>query len=113
MKASGLAPVLALLVVAAAQPPSSQNAPYPNFNAQRPAPPPATEPQGFTLAPTPNADSYAPVTRASKDASVAPGFFTRRDQYRGEGLSPGSSAQIEQDRRVRPGAGINLTMPLQ
>jgi len=70
-------------------------------------------PPGFEPAPTPNRDTLSPVTKASKDASLAPGIFTRRDQYRGEGLDPANSAQIEQERRAKPGAGINLSMPLQ
>ena len=107
-------PVLLLpfvgLLLAGAPPPPNQNGPTPSFTTRAPAP---TQPPGFTAAPTPNDDIYAPIARASKDASVAPGFFTRRDQYRGEGLSRGSSAQTEQDRRAKPGAGISLSMPLQ
>ncbi len=84
--------------------------PMPTFTAPvRPAP---TPPQAFTTAPTPNQDVDAPTTRASDATSVSPGFFYRRDQYRGEGLSPSSSAQTQQDRRAVPGAGINLTTPL-
>ena len=104
------------LMVAGASPPPNliPAAPLPSFTTRSspPAPAPAAPP-GFTAAPTPNDDVYAPVTRASKDSSLSPGFFTRRDQYRGEGLSPGSSAQAEQDRRAKPGAGISLSMPLQ
>ncbi len=70
-------------------------------------------PPGFEPAPTPNRDALSPVTKASKDASLSAGIFTRRDQYRGESLAPGNSAQIEQERRAMPGAGINLSMPLQ
>jgi hypothetical protein len=44
---------------------------------------------------------------------LAPGVFTRRDQYQGQALSPSSSVQSEQERRAKPGAGFNLTMPLQ
>ena len=86
--------------------------PMPSF-APTPHAPPITAPPGYTTAPTPNEDSLAPQAKASKDASVGPGFFTRRDQYRGEGLSPSSSVQAEQDRKAKPGAGINLRMPLQ
>ena len=112
MRRLGLLPVLGLLV-AGAPPPSNlaPTTPLPNFTAQAPAA--VTAPPAYTTAPTPNDDASAPITRASKDASLAPGFFSRRDQYRGEGLSPGSSAQIEQDRRAKPGAGFSLRMPLQ
>ena len=74
---------------------------------------PATTP-GFTPAPVPNQDVAAPSgPRAGKDAAIAPSFFTRRDQYRGEGYSAGSSSQVQQERRVQPGAGVNLRVPLQ
>ena len=113
MRPAVLLPLAGLLAVAASPPPNLVPvAPMPSFTTRAPAPAPTSTP-GFTAAPTPNDDVRAPITRASKDASVAPGFFTRRDQYRGEGLSPGSSAQAEQDRRAKPGAGISLSMPLQ
>ncbi len=115
MRPAALLPLVGLLAVAASPPPNLvPPTALPSFTTRAPAAtPPAAPPPGFTAAPTPDDDVYAPVTRASKDASVAPGFFTRRDQYRGEGLSAGSSAQTEQDRRARPGAGISLSMPLQ
>ncbi len=114
MKPATWLPLAGLLAAAASPPPNlSPVVPMPSLTTRAPAPAPASAPPGYTAAPTPNDDIYAPVTRASKDASVSPGFFTRRDQYRGEGLSRGSSAQTEQDRRVKPGAGINLSMPLQ
>ena len=85
--------------------------PMPDFTPPAKRPPAATAPPGYITAPTPNQDASAPQARASKDASVGPGIFTRRDQYRGEGLSPASSAQTEQDRKAKPGAGFKLSMP--
>jgi hypothetical protein len=70
-------------------------------------------PPGFTPAPTPNQDAYAPVTKDSPDPHLAPSLFSRKDQYRGESLAAMNSAQVEQERRVSPGAGIKLSMPLQ
>lgn len=70
-------------------------------------------PPGFEPAPLPNRDAAAPQGRASNDASVSPSFFKRKDQYRGEGLNATDSAQTEQDRRVLPGAALNLSMPLK
>ena len=68
----------------------------------------------FEAAPVPNRDVDTPAgPRASNDPQLAPSLFNRRDQYRGEGLSPNSSAQIDQERRLRPGAGFTLKMPLQ
>jgi len=81
-----------------------------------PAPPSGGPPSApsFDLAPTPNRDLDAPSgPRASTAPELAPGIFTRSQQYRGEGYSTGSSAQSEQERRLRPGAGFKLRMPLQ
>jgi hypothetical protein len=75
--------------------------------------PKATTPPGFDPAPLPDQDAFAPVVRPSGDASVSPGLFTRKNQYHGEGLPADSSVQAEQDRRAIPGAGLNLSMPLQ
>ena len=111
-----LVPVVALLAMGAAPQRSFVTAtPMPDFAPQRlpPRGPVTTTPPGYDTAPTPNQDAFAPTTRASKDSSVSPGLFTRRDQYRGEGLSAASSAQTEQDRRAKPGAGIKLSVPLQ
>lgn len=67
----------------------------------------------FEPAPTPNRDASGPLTpRATSDPELSPTLFTRRNQYRGDGYSPGSTAQEEQERRVKPGAGFNLRMPL-
>lgn len=67
----------------------------------------------YAPAPTPNRDVDAPAgPRASNDPRLSPMLFNRRDQYRGEALDPKSSSQIEQERRVIPGAGFNLRMPL-
>lgn len=81
-----------------------------------PAPPsggPSSAPS-YDLAPIPNRDLDAPSgPRASTDPQLAPSLFTRSEQYRGEGYSSGSSAQSEQERRLRPGAGFKLRMPLQ
>ncbi len=70
-------------------------------------------PPGFEPAPLPDLDAIAPQTKASTAASVAPSLFTRKDQYRGEALNANSSAQVEQERHVQPGAGLSLLVPLQ
>ena len=114
MRTIAIWPMIGVLTMAASPPPHMTPAAQmpQQFLTAPPAPTPAETPPGFTAAPTPN-DLSAPITPASKDTKVGPGFFTRKDQYRGEGISAGSSAQIEQDRRAMPGAGINITMPLQ
>ena len=82
--------------------------PLPGSNAPATPPPPPK----YRPAPLPNRDLEAPNgPRAKTDASVAPSLITRGDTYRGEGFSKGSSPQNEQERRVKPGAGFNLTVP--
>lgn len=82
-----------------------------------PAPPrggPSPPLPNYDPAPTPNREIDAPQgPRAGNSTELAPGLFTRGQQYRGDGYSPGSSAQAEQERRARPGAGFKLRMPLQ
>lgn len=70
---------------------------------------------GYAPAPLPNRDAFGPaqIKPNSRNAELSPGFFTRADQYHGEGLSASNSVQSEQERRAKPGAGFNLTMPLQ
>ncbi len=75
--------------------------------------PKTATPPGFAPAPLPDQDAFAPVQRQSMDTSVSPSLFTRKNQYRGEGLPADSSAQTDQDHRAMPGAGLNLLMPIQ
>ena len=57
----------------------------------------------FQAAPMPNRELEAPgEPRASNEPQFSASLFTRRDQYRGEGISPNSSAQAEQERRYGP-----------
>ncbi len=96
----------------------------PQNSALLPAPPAPprgtpTQPKGqprpnYDVAPTPNRDIDGPqAPRAGNSPELAPGLFTRGQQYRGEGYSPGSSAQSAQERRAQPGAGFKLRLPLQ
>ncbi len=73
-----------------------------------------TAPSGFTPAPTPDRDNEGPLPpRASMNPSLAPDLFSRKEQYRGDGFSPNSSAQVAEERHIQPAAGFNLKMPLQ
>jgi hypothetical protein len=95
-------------VVLQAQPPASPLLPIPSAPRASPAP------REFQPAPLPNRDYEAPAgPRASNSAQVTPGLFTRRELYRGEGFSRGSTSEADTERRVKPGAGFNLRMPLQ
>ena len=67
----------------------------------------------FEPAPLPNRDLAGPgAARATNDPSLAPTLFTTKTQFRGDGFSPGSTAQSDQERRTKPGAGFSLHMPL-
>ena len=78
-----------------------------------PSPPANAAPSKYQPAPTPNRDvELGPPAKPGTAPSVAPSLFTRQDQYRGEGFGKGSTAQSEQDKRVRPGAGLSLHLPL-
>lgn len=80
--------------------------------ADRPPGPAAPSPNRFQPAPTPNRDVEAPFGGpGSNQPSVSPTLINRRDTYRGEGFSRGSSPSEEQDKKVRPGAGFNFRMP--
>ena len=65
----------------------------------------------YEPAPLPNRDLNGPRARASNEPSLSPTLFTTKTQYRGDGFSPGSTAQSEQERRAKPGAGFSLHMP--
>ncbi|HYZ61646.1 MAG TPA: hypothetical protein VE650_04270 [Acetobacteraceae bacterium] len=67
----------------------------------------------YEPAPTPNRDVSGPTApRATNEPTLTPSLFTTRNQYRGDGFSPGSTAQSEQEKRMKPGAGFSLHMPL-
>lgn len=85
--------------------------PLPPIQLQMPAPAGPV----FTPAPVPNRDAAAPTGPKVRrpDTELSPSLFNRSDQYRGDGYINGSTAQSEQEKRVRPGAGFNLRMPLQ
>ncbi len=95
-------------IVLQAQPQASPLLPIPSTPQSSPTS------REFQPAPLPNRDYEAPAgPRASNSAELAPGVFTRKELYRGEGFSPGSTSAAETDRRAKPGAGFNLRMPLQ
>ncbi len=95
-------------IVLQAQPPASPLLPVPSMPRASPAL------REFQPAPLPNRDYEAPAgPRAGNSAKVTPGFFTRKEPYRGEGFSRGSTSESDTERRVKPGAGFNLRMPLQ
>ena len=77
-----------------------------------PAPPPSSDPPArYQPAPLPNRDAELAPPRASNAPTLAPTLFTHPDQYRGDGFNKGSTAQSEQEKRVKPGAGLSLHLP--
>ena len=81
--------------------------------AYLPATPTPQSQQGprFQAALVPNRDVALPTERATKDPKLTATLYNRRDQFRGDAIAPNSSAQIDQERRVRPGAGLALKIP--
>lgn len=107
-----LALSLPIMAAAPLQPPLTLAVPADDgFSLSRPAAPAGVPP--FQPAPLPNRDLSTPqAPRASNEPSLAPTLFTTRTQFRGDGFSPGSTAQSEQERKLKPGAGFSLHMPL-
>jgi hypothetical protein len=70
----------------------------------------AQESPRFVPAPMPNPDVRAPRSPETGDTTVAPRLFMPPDRFAGDGYTPGSTVQSEQERRLRPGAGVNLRM---
>ncbi len=109
----------ATLLLSAAGPANSflTVTPMPDFggSAARPSKKPTAPQAGeFTAAPTPNQDALPPTgEKQSEQASLAPGFFQRGNHNQGDGYLPSSSFQSEANSKARPGAGLNLSMPLQ
>lgn len=108
-------PALALALMAAAPPQQGLVIAVPDQNGfglgtRQPRPAPTTT--GLQPAPLPNREVDGPTRdRAGTDPSVAPSLLQRSDTYRGEGFSRGSTAQAEQEKKFKPGAGISLRMP--
>lgn len=95
-------------IVLQAQPPASPLLPPPTKSQANPSP------RDFQPAPLPNRDYEAPAgPRASNAPQVTPGLITRRELYRGEGFSRGSTSESETEKRVKPAPGFSLRMPLQ
>lgn len=108
-------PVVALPLAGAASPQRGFNLQVPGPNSSLPVPPlpPAIPPVStYSPAPTPNRDIDGPSRGGTSGPSLSPSLLLRNDTYRGEGFNKGSTAQGEQEKRVRPGAGFNLRVPL-
>lgn len=106
---------LSLLVMAAAPPQRGFVVAVPDvsgYGLGGRAPTLAPPTSGLQPAPLPNRDVEGPAQgRAGTETRVSPTVLQRSDTYRGEGFSRGSTAQAEQERRAKPGAGFNVKVP--
>lgn len=93
-------------VIVQALPPAYLPSPAPTFPGGAPS-----AQSRYQAAPVPNRDVEAPSQRASTEPQLSATLYNRRDQFRGDALAPNSSAQIDMERRVRPGAGFSLKIP--
>ena len=65
-------------------------------------------------APVPNNGTNQPLAlQVPRGAALAPTLMTPKYTYQGEAFLSGSTVQTEQNRKVRPVPGVNLTVPLQ
>jgi hypothetical protein len=80
-----------------------------------PVPPiPPEEPlTSYEAAPVPG-NVAAPVTpEGPRGAELSPRLMGPKQFYQGEGFLTGSTVQSEQQRKAKPAAGFNLTVPLR
>lgn len=65
-------------------------------------------------APVPDSGVRGPVAlQVPRGAELTPTMMGPKYTYQGEGFLRGSTVQSEQNRKVKPAAGFNLTVPLQ
>ena len=98
---------IALITVLLAAPAFGQTATNPDFQAE-------TTGHAFEPAPMPNADIYAPLPQTGDPhaAQFSPRLFQPNTQFRGDGFSPGSTAQGAEMGRVFPAPGVSVKVPL-
>lgn len=77
-----------------------------------PIPPEGVE--ASEAAPMPDSGARGPVAlQVPRGPELTPTMMGPKYTYQGEGFLHGSTVQSEQNRKVRPAAGFNLTVPLQ
>ncbi len=70
-------------------------------------------PGQYQPAPVPNPNIFPPPGQAAQAGpQLSPGLFMPKDRFAGDGYIPGTTVQSEQERRLKPGAGFNLSLPL-
>ena len=79
-----------------------------------PVPPiPPDAPSLLEAAPTPNSIAAPVAAQAPRGAELTPTLMGPKQVYQGDGFLTGSTVQSEQQRRAKPAAGFNLTVPLR
>jgi hypothetical protein len=70
---------------------------------------------GFSPAPVPDQTIEAPNQHAfgGRRTELMPELFRQRKTYQGDGYTPGSTVQGEQQKRQKPLPGFNLSVPLE
>jgi hypothetical protein len=85
----------------------------PDENFPLPPVPPA-KPPAFQAAPVPDLDLSAPAqAERNSGPEFSPNLFNQRAYNGGQGYTPGSSIERQQQQRQLPVPGFNLKMPLQ
>jgi len=79
-----------------------------------PVPPiPPEIPPLADAAPTPGTIAAPVAAPTPREATLMPTLMPPKQVYQGEGFLAGSTVQSEQQRKARPAAGFNLTVPLR
>ena len=108
-----LAAVFGMATMAASPHRAKPLALSPEDNFPLPPIPPATPP-AFQAAPMPDLDLSAPEqAQRNSGPQLSPDFFDRRAYNGGQGYTPGSTIERQQQQRQLPVPGFNLKMPLQ
>jgi hypothetical protein len=83
--------------------------------APKPAPPAAVAPPVFVPAPMPDLEfeDNAQQKRGPAGVELSPNLYHPHQGYLGDGYTPNSTIEGEQNRRLRPMPELNLSVPLQ
>ena len=77
-----------------------------------PIPPDVTD-NNFETAPTPGRIVAPTAAQTPHGPELTPTLMGPKQFYQGEGFLSGSTVQSEQQRKAKPAAGFNLTVPLR
>lgn len=99
------APLVVLVAAAAPPPATDEDIPIPPI-------PPAHQPS-YQSAPMPDQTLSAPTIPEASGPQIRPDLFNQRAYNGGQGYTPGSTIERQQQQRDKPIPGINITMPLR